>query len=219
MGQPCCGLRPRTEWHQDDTRDPPNTRAAYPSPGAYTTKPRRLPFQISLAQTHAHTPGLVGDSPHVIAVKRTTRERPPVAAWVMTIRSLSERGGGTTNEIWCSADVRKATTELASTTTLVAPPKEASGSCAVCSNDTGSFYAADIELNSVAPLSRSQKKQDQVSFEQILTRLYGEMSSLLLKPSAALPMVTATKHSQIAPPLLTSTRPSRFTGDFCSSTA
>jgi hypothetical protein len=46
MAEPCCGLTPRTEWHQDGTADRPNTRAAYPSSGAYTTKPRRLPFDI-----------------------------------------------------------------------------------------------------------------------------------------------------------------------------
>lgn len=50
---PCCGLTPRTEWHQDGTRGRPNTRAAYPSP----VRMRRshgstwLSFQISQAQT------------------------------------------------------------------------------------------------------------------------------------------------------------------------
>lgn len=65
-------------------------------------------------------------------------------------------------------------------------------------------YAASVELNSVAPLSRSQRKRDRISFEHnlFLTRIHREMSSSSLKRPTAfcLPMHVGTKDSQVAPP-------------------
>ncbi len=72
------------------------------------------------------------------------------------------------------------------------------------------IYAASLELNSAAPLSRSQRKRDQISFENQSRPDKNLQRNVIALAETVGSLLSADagchKHSQVAPPRLTSTR-------------